>query len=116
MIRFVVPGEPYPKERHRTSKNGHRYNPSEEAEDAVRAAYIAIYGHTEPKGGVLWKLNCTFYTKNRRTKDVDNLWKLFADALQGLVWKNDSHVWHMGNSHREVDKANPRTVVEITEL
>ncbi|MCH8899951.1 MAG: RusA family crossover junction endodeoxyribonuclease [Acidobacteria bacterium] len=89
------------------------YNPSEGAEQFVQACYIAAYGKTEPVAKVTFRLTCVFYTKNRRVVDVDNLWKLVADALQGLVWRNDSQVWDVGGTHREVDKVNPRTVVTI---
>ena len=115
-MTFVVPGEPVPKDRHRTDEYGNRYNPSEKAEEFVQACYIAAMGKTEPVGKVTFRLTCVFYTKNRQVKDVDNMWKLVADALQGLIWKNDSQVWDMGGSHREIDKANPRTSVEVREV
>jgi len=113
---FEVPGEPERKIRHRTGEDGHTYNPSEAAEAFVQSAYMVVYGKTEPVPKVLFRLTCVFYTKNRQVKDIDNMWKLIADALQGLVWANDSQVWDMGETHREIDKAHPRTVVRIEEL
>ena len=114
-MAFEVPGEPVPKARHREGRQGN-YNPSELAEQFVQACYMAVAGLTEPVPKVTFRLTCVFYTKNRQIKDVDNMWKLVADALQGLVWQNDSQVWDMGGTHREVDKTNPRTLVTVEAL
>ena len=115
VVAFVVPGEPDTKARHREGKHGN-YNPSEAAEFEVQRCYVEAHGLTEPVPKVTFRLTCVFYTKNRQVKDVDNMWKLVADALQGLVWKNDSQVWDMGGTHREVDKVNPRTTITVEVL
>ena len=64
----------------------------------------------EPFEGLV-VVRCDFY-RPRRDADPDNLFKAIADAMQGIVYKNDSQIVDMRALwHR--DKHNPRAIVSV---
>lgn len=71
--------------------------------------------------GVQWKesplevpvsVDVTTYWHNARKRDIDNTLKMTLDALNGIVWKDDSLIIDL-NTHKRVDRRNPRTVIHI---
>lgn len=99
LIEFEIPGEPVSKARPRMSPTGGMYSPKDtkDAEEAVRMAYLEAVAleRREPDAKATFAVWCTFYTRNRLKKDLDNLGKLVLDALTGLIWKDDSQVWKL---------------------
>lgn len=112
----MIPGDPIPKARARTVK-GHTYTPEHvvAAEAAVGWAVKAAAA----KAGVSlrdrqgqYTILASFYRKNQRVCDLDNLLKLVMDACNGIVWDDDSQV---NEIHAKVERGspNPRTVLMI---
>lgn len=56
-------------------------------------------------------LNIIFYVKNNRA-DIDNMLKALLDCMTGLIYKDDSQVTRL-HVFKEIDKHNPRTVIQI---
>lgn len=92
LVSFTVWGEPLPKQRPKFGK-GRAYTPKKtrDAETAV----IDAFDHACP----LWDA-CTddlvveadFYRKGQRLVDGDNLFKLVTDALNKIVYLDDSQI------------------------
>lgn len=118
MIRvfdLVIPGNPVPKERPRsTVKNGRLIvfgsakTKAAERNIADRARLARIPCH---KGWV--RLDLGFFRQDARRVDWDNLAKTVCDALNGVAYEDDSSIQSV-TVHKGVDKVNPRTTVRIT--
>ena len=67
----------------------------------------------KPLTGAL-ELSIEAYLPTKRLTDWDNLHKLSMDAMNGIVWKDDSQVWKATVS-RMYDPKNPRIEISITE-
>ena len=113
-MKFTIPGQPLPKQRPRFGQRGRVYSPSKKEEERVfKHVRFQLPLHFKPLSGRI-QIRADFYRKDKRRVDGDNLGKLVADALNGLVWVDDSHLRHwIVNIY--YDKENPRTEVEVKE-
>lgn len=118
-ISFEVPGNPVPKQRPQVGRHG-AYYPERSPESkrlsypeykelvqkqcqkavSARHAWMEVAKSFEDR--VLWGLKVTAWVGSG---DGDNIAGSVADALQGILWENDSQVRHW-----EVDivKTKPR--------
>jgi Holliday junction resolvase RusA-like endonuclease len=108
-VTFTVEGRPRGKSRPRFA-NGHAYTPksTREAEDAVRAAYLAkgvpafdgplhvlITAHFRPPSRLCKaeRERMAAMSEYHTSKpDADNIAKLVLDALQGAAYPDDAQV------------------------
>lgn len=106
-ITFFVPGEPRGKQRARAGQGRH-YTPAETvaAERAITWAAKVAMGNRRPlEGPVRLDIRAAFsfpasWSKKRKDEtfwkvskcDRDNIEKLAADALKGVVWIDDAQV------------------------
>lgn len=83
LLEMIIPGEPVPKGRPRTGRNGAIYTPgpTKAAEDAIRVLVEAELAGREPHEGPVG-IAARFYCKGKSRKDGDNLIKLVVDAIQ----------------------------------
>lgn len=98
VLTCVIPGRPIPKGRPRAVVRGGRiavYTPpaTRKAEAIVRDA---VRRHL-PEGWDVdvdgaWIVLCRFCLLPQHRADLDNLVKLVADALTGVVWANDDQI------------------------
>lgn len=58
------------------------------------------------------EIEITLYFKDKRRRDWDNFHKLSMDALEGIVFKDDSQVKD-AHVHMRYDKTNPRIEIQI---
>ena len=113
IVSFDIPGRPLPKERPRVVPRKGKmvaYTPKKTRayeQSVAQVASIAMRGN-EPYTGLV-VVRCDFY-RARRNADPDNLFKAVADAMQGIVYKNDNQVvemhavWHRDkDEHAHVD-------------
>lgn len=104
--------KPKPKGRPRLTRSGHAYTPKETVKAERTISLIAKQEYKSPPSERPIKLSLKFFflvpkswTKKKKrfvledlggahtsTPDLDNLAKLCKDALQGVVFKNDSAV------------------------
>ena len=70
---------------------------------------------TQYKAGIIEgdvTLNVLFYFKDNRKRDIDSHLKALLDSMSGIVYEDDSQVNEL-HVFKEVDKKNPRVVVQI---
>ena len=92
-VTFTIPGQPIPKGRPRVMSAGHAFTPKRtvEYENKVRTfASLAMKGRQPLEFGV--KVCIEFRLKGKRRMDWDNLAKAITDALNGLVYDDDSQI------------------------
>ena len=62
-----------------------------------------------------FKIEIDLFFGDRRKRDWDNFHKLTMDALTGIVWVDDGQVKE-ATVRLNYDKANPRTVIHLTQI
>ena len=132
-VRFVVYGDPVPKDRPRAA--GHIYTPrkTENAESTVCLVYKSIYRGFRFEKGVPLRMVIDFYyrvaksdsKKKKEQKvlgeirptqrpDLDNVAKLVQDAVNGVAYYDDSQIVEL--TVRKFFSEQPRTEVYIVEV
>ena len=91
-INFVVEGEPRPKQSFRYAKGGGYTPASVKAwQEAVAwEAKIAMKGEDLLTGWL--KVTLLFMLGNNRRVDIDNLSKCVLDAMNGIVYEDDTKI------------------------
>lgn len=134
-LNLVIYGEPIAKQSFRRSNNGHCHQTTKiikkEKDIAIQAKKQLPKGFVPTKKPVeikrVWfifeplktlskdQLLCVakniLFPKNTKP-DIDNLEKLLYDALQGIVYENDSLIYKKSNIIRLYGK-NPRIEIDI---
>lgn len=85
-------------------------------------AQYAVYALCEAASGTLGPackrpicITAKFYGV-RSNADIDNCYKLVSDAIQGVLFYNDSQIWHVDMYKLVAPKGKERTEIEVTEL
>lgn len=88
LFTLVLDGEPRPKKRPRVV-HSNTYTPKEtrDEERRIREGFAAL-SMPDPMHGFLI-VDLRFYLGTHRRTDVDNLAKLWADALNKIAWEDD---------------------------
>lgn len=99
MISFCVEIEPVPKGRPRVTKKGHTYTPNKTAAFEKTFAHLAkTHVRTSPLEGPLsCRIVLYFASPKKPAKpypkgDIDNFAKSILDALNGVLYFDDSQV------------------------
>ena len=110
-VGFTVPGQAVPKQSFRYVHGG-GYTPAPVKAWQERVGYAARFEYKqEPyRGPVVVRL--VFYMANRRRRDLDNLSKAVLDALNGIVWVDDTQVEAL-HLYKFTDADDPRVVVHV---
>ena len=132
VVSFTVPGKPYAQPRHRTTKTGRTYTPTEardyQAHVALRArsARALSKGPFPISGGVEVKFVAYFPRPVSALKrlfpwvkpDIDNLEKAILDGINHSgVWHDDAQVCHVDKwKLYAADPADARVEVFVTRL
>ena len=119
MIKFTVPIEPLPQPRPRFSRFG-VYEPKKitEYKKAIAAVAKLAMKDSEPMTGELSaviKLYRKYKRCSRQFGDFDNHAKSICDALNKIVYADDSQIVRCV-VEKFTDKENPRVEVEINEI
>ena len=117
-IAIIVPGEPTPKQSFRIGYRGRHFQPAcvRAAQNAVAwCAREAMAGEPPIVGPV--RVRVTFARKSRRRVDADNLFKLVADALQGIVFENDAQIEYLELTKCQVERLDEaKTIIEVESI
>jgi crossover junction endodeoxyribonuclease RusA len=117
-LTVTIPGDPVAKGRPRLGKNGHAFTPERTrmAEKAVTDLCIGLMDGQSPLEGAV-SLSVVFHCGTRRRTDADNLLKLVTDAMNQVVFADDSQIeeFHV-RLYRGVGKANAKTLVQVSIL
>ena len=113
-----IPGEPVSKERPRVTKRKGKsitYTPK-----GTRVAELAIAWETVSQNpGITmeadldFRVDVLFVSKSNRRRDIDNMIKLVLDALNGVVYKDDSQVVEIHAVMARGSAEEPRTDIII---
>ena len=113
--RFTVMGEAVPKQSFRY-RAGRPYQSARVRywEDLVGwTAKEAMQGAAPLEGHL--ELNLVFFRKTRRRADWDNLCKAICDALNGIVWHDDSQIQQATVVIRRVEN-EPKVEVTVRRI
>ena len=118
-IEFTVPGKPVPKQSFKAVGNGgkiHGYTPARVKKYQQAVYYAAIEKLNEIgyhiETGMKYFVWYVFCMPDNRRVDNDNLAKGTNDALNGVIWKDDTEVGDMFLQKR-IDKSNPCVIVRV---
>ena len=116
IVKLTIPGQPLPKGRPRFGR-GRTFTDKRtfQAEADIAAEFYRNLGvrHTieTPVTGPL-NVRLRFFRNDHRRVDVDNLAKIPLDALNKLVWADDSQIVSLiVSKHHDGD--NPRTEIDV---
>ena len=139
LVRFIVPGKPVPKGRPRFAFRGRTVvsvrtdKKTKQYEDRVRFFAVgAMAGSSKVPAGVPVRLDvlaihprpikynrkkdpdASFFKVTRTGGDLDNHIKAVSDALNGVVYEDDSQVSVIrGEQHIAGKKGEPQSVVTV---
>ena len=116
VVTLESAGDPVSKARPRVTKSGATYTPerTRRAEAALAALVKDSYPGMSPRGDVCFGLEAVFYCATWQRRDVDNMVKLVADALTGVIWDDDSQVSEVAaRTVRGVGNADARTSFRV---
>lgn len=114
LVEFIVKGEPMSKARARVV-NGHAFTPERTrvAEAHVQAAFLATGKRWQPQQEAGYYVEATFAAATRQRRDIDNMFKLILDALNGIAWVDDTQVVELHGRKILVPKGAEHTEVRI---
>ena len=131
LISLTIPGPPVGKQRARVTRTGHAYTPAKTVnyEALVKQTFAAKYPDFVPLSGPvrmgLWILLMPSKETARKIKkgikvyptikpDIDNVFKIIADALSGLAFVDDKQIVESDLSKHYAER--PMVEVVIKEL
>ena len=112
-IRFRVNGEPRPKQSFRYSSRGGGYTHPRVTAWQGSVSFIALQAMDgcDPISGKL-VVSLGFYLGNKRKVDLDNLSKAVLDAMNGIVYADDSDIIKLTITKQQY-KQNPGVTIQI---
>ena len=111
-VVFIVDGEPRPKQSYRALNGGGGYTPARIKawqNKVAQCASLAMRGRDPITGPV--SMRVVFVLGNHRRVDLDNLNKGVSDALNGIVFTDDTQVVSL-HLVKHVKK-NPGVLVQV---
>lgn len=113
-MKFTIKGKPVTWKRVKRGRYGQAYDPN--VKRKLLIAQLAMVAKAETrsdrvKGDLMACM--TFYLSDKRRCDLDNLIKIVMDALNGVVYDDDSQIIRIMADKQYVGKNEERTVVEV---
>ncbi len=132
-VKFIIPGDPQGKGRHRSTRTGVQYTPkkTQSYENLVKGIYQLECKGIKLDGELKMSIRAYMYiptsaSKKKRASmiagelrptkkpDLDNMAKIVADSLNRIAYDDDSQIVEMNVS--KFFSENPRVEVEISNL
>jgi len=111
-IKFVVPVNPIPKQSYRHSKKGgYQKKPITDAEMLIGTLANKAMAGMRPQECFI-SVRAIFYRDSYTRCDLDNLYKLLGDSMNGIVYVDDHQVTQLRLT-KAYDKKEPRTEVFV---
>jgi len=114
LVSFSILGEPISKSNNLQFSGNRSYTPKKykQYEDLIRLLAIEAWGDRPPLLGLI-HIEISYYLKTRRKKDLLNLPKTTCDALNDVIYADDSQIVTSSLS-KFYDKENPRVVITVS--
>lgn len=112
-LEIFIPGNPVGKGRPRFGK-GNVYTPSPtkaKEREVATLAKIAMIGRKPFTGAVKVQVKAWMPGSRTARPDCDNVWKLYTDALNGIVYGDDSQIVEMQMT--KFSGGTPQVVVTV---
>lgn len=115
VISFHVPGKPVGKGRPRFTRNGRTYTPAETRDHEALVAWHAkaAMNRQPPLDGPV-EVRAIFTFTDKRRRDIDNNLKLCLDAMNNVVYHDDTQVHRIEAEKRYGKEAG--TEITITHM
>ena len=112
-----ISGDPKSKQRARFSSSGRVFTPKQTriTEEVVRFLVKDAMKDEEVDAVSSFGVRMGFFLKTFQRRDVDNMTKLILDALNKVVWMDDSQVVEI-HAWKSKDENNPRTELVIYKI
>lgn len=121
-MMFTIYGIPIPQQRARVLRTGYAYDLPKCRQAKKLIAEIAVASRQananplfSPDSTARLTVTLKFFGA-RRNADLDNLYKLVADALQGVLYRNDSQIDHAEIWRHPANNGEERTEVIVNTL
>jgi Holliday junction resolvase RusA-like endonuclease len=134
VINLTIPGHPVGKQRARVCRTGHAFTPLKTAnyEILIRELFAVQYPNHVPWTGPLLMHVTAFFAIPKSTSkkrmaemeservwyphriDGDNLWKIIADAMNGIAYVDDGQL--VDGRVLKYYSRRPRVEIEVEEL
>lgn len=120
VIEFTHPGEPLTKANahifRRKGGKGTVFIPKRisEYETGLHDHAKTIMGRKQPTKSLV-SITIHYYYGSKRRKDIQNLSKTQCDALNNVVYVDDSQI-HEIHEYKHLDRKNPRVVIKVCEI
>jgi len=127
-MKIEIPGQPFSQKRHRT--NGHRrYDPSATDKKTIRKQLLPIKPPKPLEGEIGLIIEAHFQTPKSwsekkqkefeglyrpKSPDVDNIFKIYSDAMNGYIFEDDRQIIH--GVVVKYYSMNPKTVITVSEF
>lgn len=111
VVRLTLPLPPSVNNAYANRRGGGGRILSREGREYKKTAALAaiMQGAIRHHGDV--SVTATVYFEDRR-RDLDNILKIFLDALKGICYADDKQVSHL-ELHRRIDRGNPRIEADV---
>lgn len=117
-IDIVFAGEPITKSNNLRMANGHVMIPTKFTryeQDLALIAKVAMNKKRLVPTKCLVRVIIHYYHKSVKEKDLPNLPKTTADALNKIVYEDDSQI-HEAHLYRHLDRLRPRVEIHVEEM
>ena len=127
-MKITIPGNPFSQKRHRT--NGYRrYDPSAKDKKTIRKQLLPIKPPKPLESNLKVTIWAYFQTPKSWSKkkqkeveglyraknpDVDNIFKIYADAMNGYIYKDDRQI--VRGQVVKYYSMEPKTVITVSEF
>ncbi len=113
-MKFTIRGKPQAWQRVKIGRYGQTYDPNVKVKRAI--GFIALEAMSKIRNDLKeanLMICTTFYIADKRKRDLDNLVKNVCDALNEVVYKDDSQIVRLLAAKEPCEKHEERTEVEI---
>lgn len=128
-IEAIIEGQPFAQKRHRTSGNGHRYDPSAKDKKKIQRALIDVKPSKPLQGVFRLTITAFFQTPkswpNKKQQEVegtfrpkypdtDNIAKIIMDAMNDYIIEDDRYI--VSTQVEKYYSMNPCTVINLEQI
>lgn len=114
MIKLIIPGNPL-SVNHLYGQHGKRrflYKEGKIYKELVAKEAKKLSYEPAPKEAIIY-MDIRYFFPDKRRRDVTNYDKSPIDAMTGIVYQDDCQIQRV-TLEKYIDKANPRTEIDIT--